>query len=423
MNKTQALKQVLYLLPLCLLAIGISLFSVETIVTDSFADNCHDRTSPYRFYDFCSYYCGGKIAASPDRTQLYDGATQHRYLATVRSTDPLKSDSVIMLYAPFVACLLIPLTALPPDLAFALYYIGSIAAYFAGFALLIKMSALKTVWWQKSIIAFALLGTVPVFITAMLGQMSCYLFLFVSAYFYCLYRGKDLSAGLLLALTSFKPHYALFWAVPALGQRKWKVLGVTALAELALLVLAALVLGWQTVANYPAAILRGDSLSSNSEAAILMICLRGLLMSFTGSSWVYPLTTALMAAGWLMTLFLWIKQASNKADQGNNFHLLAAATVILCLFTSVHTYVYDGLLLVAPAVLLLGSKAPAASSAHMRFIIATLLATPYLQWLGMVVLPNHLHRSLPTSLILLALTAAMLMLFACGLRPVKNQKI
>ncbi|MBS1993889.1 MAG: DUF2029 domain-containing protein [Cyanobacteria bacterium SZAS LIN-3] len=285
------------------------------------------------------------------------------------------------------------------------------------------MSALKTVWWQKSIIAFALLGTVPVFITAMLGQMSCYLFLFVSAYFYCLYRGKDLSAGLLLALTSFKPHYALFWAVPALGQRKWKVLGVTALAELALLVLAALVLGWQTVANYPAAILRGDSLSSNSEAAILMICLRGLLMSFTGSSWVYPLTTALMAAGWLMTLFLWIKQASNKADQGNNFHLLAAATVILCLFTSVHTYVYDGLLLVAPAVLLLGSKAPAASSAHMRFIIATLLATPYLQWLGMVVLPNHLHRSLPTSLILLALTAAMLMLFACGLRPVKNQKI
>ena len=393
-------------MPLCVLAVGIALFSVETIGTDSFQTDCNNQKSPYHFYDFCVYYSGGKIAVSPDRASIYDPAVQHRYLATVRNTDPMSVDTVVMQYPPFAACLLIPLAMLSPNQAFAAWCLGSLAAYLAGFYLLSKMCFDTLGWWKKSIVAFALLGTLPVFITTMLGQMSFFVFFLATAYFFCLYKNKNIIGGVLLALSSFKPHYALFWAVPALGQRRWKLLAAAALTEAALLVMACAVLGVEAVAKYPALVLQSDNFSSNSEIEMLMISLRGLLVSTFNLPGVFPITAAIMAMALLLLVLVWWK--AGKTTDPESFKNLAAATVIICLFTSVHTFVYDALLLILPAILILTSK-QTASAGSQRFIVATLWATPYIQWLGLALLPYNLHRSLPTSLLLLALSAAMVL--------------
>ncbi len=277
-----------------MLASFVTFFSVATIASNSFTEDCHKSDSPYRFYDFCVYYCGGKIAASSDRASLYDGAVQQRYLEGMRGSAPMTRDTLVMQLAPFWACLLIPLAMLPGDVAFALYFIGSAAAYFGGCFLLARLRWPQPNPYRTLFIAFALLGTVPCFITATLGQLSNYLFFLVCAYMYCLYNHKDKSAGIFLALASFKPHYALFWAIPALAQKRWPVIWAALVMELILLAMAIAILGWQTVLGYPAAIIKGDTLGSWSQVAVLMISLRGLLFTMGHSPLVFPLTFVVM---------------------------------------------------------------------------------------------------------------------------------
>ena len=387
-----------------MLTVGIVLFAVETIATNSFQQDCNNKKSLYHFYDFCVYYCGGKIAASSERTSLYDASVQHRYLATVRGTDPMSVDTVVMQYPPFAACLLIPLALLTPDQAFAAYCLASLLAYLAGFYLLSRICFDQLKLWKKATISFALLGTLPVFITAMLGQMSFFVFFLAAAYFYCLLKNKNIIAGILLALSSFKPHYALFWAAPALGLRRWQALIAATLTEIALLVMACMILGVEAVAKYPALVLRSDNLSSNSEIEMLMISLRGLLVTIFHLPAVFPVTAAVMLLALVFMTVQWWK--SGKNIDAETFKKLTAATVILCLFTSVHTFIYDAVVLILPALLIVSSDWIRSSAAG-RFLVAAIWATPYIQWLGLRLLPYNLHRSLPTSLILLALSAVI----------------
>jgi hypothetical protein len=406
------LAKILYLLPLCVLAGFVTFFSVATIASHSFSTDCRNSESPYKFYDFCVYYVGGKIALSADRASLYDAAVQQRYLADLRGSAPLNDKTLVMQCAPFFPCLMIPLVLVPIDTAFAIYFVGSVVAYFGGFFLLTGLLPAKPrapagllIWF---LVAFALFGTVPSFITATLGQISNYLFFLVCAYFYCLYQRKDKLAGLFLALSSFKPHYALFWAIPALAQKRWRVIYTAAIVELLLLVMAVATLGWQAVLYYPASIINADNIGSWSERNILMISLRGLLFSISHSPLVFPLTLGVMPLGLVALFFMWRRYTT---DDLRAYRWLCAASVILCLFCSVHVYVYDAVLLTIALVLTVDLfKAPGTiePSKSERFMQLLLLATPYLQWIGLAILPMNYHRSLPTSLILLALSIAVM---------------
>lgn len=433
------LTKIIYFLPLCVLASFVTFFSVGTIAGHSFVADCHRADSPYRFYDFCVYYCGGKIAGSADHASLYDAAVQQRYLMDMRGAAPMTKDTLVMQLAPFYPCLLIPLAMMPGDTAFTYYFIGSAAAYFGGCFLLAKVRWPEPRPYKTFFLAFALLGTVPCFITATLGQLSHYLFFLVCAYIYFLHKQKDKTAGIFLALSSFKPHYALFWAIPALAQKRWQVIYAALVMELILLAMAIAVLGLQTVLGYPAAIIKGDNLGSWSQIAILMISLRGLLFTIFHSPLVFPLTFVVMLLALAASFFMWRRHQAEGAVTNNeqtdiapsdpappdkeqlaelpgsnlqSFRWLCASSVILCLFCSVHAYIYDAVLLIIPAILCVdwarspGGVPPTKSE---RFIQLLLLATPYVQWLGLALLPINYHRSVPTALLLLALSTAFLL--------------
>jgi hypothetical protein len=386
-------------LPLCYLAVGILLVPAETISTNSFAESCRDERSPYRFYDFCLYYAGGKIAASDDRARFYQPDIQHNYLARVRGTDPLPG-ALVMQYAPFVPVLLALPSMLPGQIAYGLYVAVSALCLSAALVLLFKLVAVLNpdqkqsyALWQKIAVTAAATGSVPFFVTTLLGQMSCILLFLTTAYFYCLFTNRLKAAGIALALTSFKPHYAIFWAIPAVVLKKTKLLLVAAAVEIALIIVACLGLGIEAVLSYPAAILKADNAEECARVAILMVSLRGLLMAGNLVGAAFSLALPAMLVAILAVAAAWRYQANKNADA-----LLIAITVIGCLFFSPHSYIYDALLLVMPILLL----ARPDNNHDKRTPLAWLLiATPYLQWLGMIFLPINYHRSLPTALILL----------------------
>jgi len=104
----------------------------------------------------------------------------------------------------------------------------------------------------------------------------------------------------------------------------------------------------------------------------------------------------------MVALFLiWKKYNGTPTD----YKKLWGLTIIIWLFCSAHTYIYDALLLLIAAVFLIAPEMPEGEVRNKSdlFRERMLLCTPYLQWLGMVVLPLNYHRSLPTSLILLTL--------------------
>ncbi len=103
-----------------------------------------------------------------------------------------------------------------------------------------------------------------------------------------------------------------------------------------------------------------------------------------------------------------------KGDNLQSYRWLCGSSVILCLFCSVHAYIYDAVLLIIPAILCVDwARSPDGQQLTRieRLIQLLLLATPYVQWLGLALLPINLHRSLPTGLLLLALSTAFLSSF------------
>ncbi len=445
LTKTRSnLVQFLYFLPLWMLASFVTVFSVDAVASRTFVAECHNKKSPYRFYDFCVHFAGGQIAGSKDRARLYDTGVQQVYVGELHGPVPLSSETLLMKSAPFLPCLLIPLAMLPIATAFDLYFLGCLASYFGGFYLLTRLRPNKPKPFTTLLMAWAFVGTVPVFTTALLGQISTYLFFIVCAYFYCLCKNKNKLAGILLALSSFKPHYALFWAIPALGLKRWSVIIAAIITELALLAMAVAILGWQAVVNYPAAIVNGDNIALWSEVGILMISLRGILFSICNSPIWLPVSVLFVLIGQLILFFIWRRymkaiadsssqtksnsnsksNSSSTSDSSSNtsstprcedfpaenwqsYRWLFGTTVILCLFCAAHAYIYDAILLTIAGIFCVDldwSDSWLKRTKAERFIQIMLLATPYIQWLGLLLLPTNYHRSLPTSLTLMVLS-------------------
>jgi hypothetical protein len=194
----------------------------------------------------------------------------------------------------------------------------------------------------------------PSLLTLRYGQVAWFLLGAASLYYYFWIRGKDFLAGFFLALISLKPNYAIYMAIPAFAQRRWKIILAGFLTEVVLLVMAGLSLGWQVVLDYPKNLYYVETSTRNFGVfPERMTCMRAVFARFVDIPKALALSNYLYFAVVIGLFFLWFYYAKRKPGDKQIQNWLMAITVLATIVFSPHTHVYDCILLALAAAITL----------------------------------------------------------------------
>jgi len=314
-----------------------------------------DATS-YSFSDFVHFYQCGQLTLSADHNRVYDPGVQLEWFNRL-FTNYRWSQPHFIQYVPFVFPLCVPLTLLPMAQSFVVWAALSLAGGLIALYLLCRRAGQLSRLTAAAIMLGAT-ASWPSALTIRIGQQSWLLTALFALYCLSWLRRRDITAGIMLALTSFKPHYTLFLAVPALAGGRFRLLAAAAATEAALLALAGLTIGWQNVLSYPSIVMHADA--SRSFLGVhpeKMVCIRGLLDALLPHESVLPASLAVMCLALAAAAVGWRKAVGQDARRAR----LGLALIILsALFFSPHTHFYDYLVLgVAAALTLRSASAPA----------------------------------------------------------------
>ena len=287
--------------------------------------------------DFVNHYMAGRMTISSDAHQIYDPATQLRWFRTLVPTWH-QDKPFYCQFMPFFFPMMVPLALVPLKTAFVAWLIFSLSFGLGGlFFFLRSHSALS-----KTQICWVLIATslsFPAIICLSIGQTGFLLVGLFSLFFLFLQRKKYIPAALALALTSYKPHYTLFFAMPGLAQRRWKLIAWLVIFELLLVALAGLTVGWHNVFSYPAILKHAETTSDYIGVhGYNMVSVRGILSRLTVESVAVPLSFMAMLAGAAGTYLIWLREAPVSSPKQR---WAIALTVLLCLSTSPHTHLHD----------------------------------------------------------------------------------
>ena len=308
--------------------------------------------------DFLHFYCAGQMVLQGQGPHAYDPQVQMAFMD--RLISPLHVAQVFYIqYVPFVFLLSVPLALMSTDTAFWCWAVFSTFCIGASALLLHKLLPRFSGRFEPSIIFLGLFATLANFECLQLGQLSNFLLLLLSVYTISLLRPfqfpqqkrlLDIIGGVCLSISSMKPHYALLMAVPAFVQKRWLLLAVAAGMELILLAASGLVLGWDNISGYPHIVLEADA---NPQYGGVhpehMVSVRGVLSRFLDD----PLALKASMLLFLLPAAAILANKRNYSLKQEQLELLIAFVIILILVMSPHTNLYDCVLLVLPAYLLL----------------------------------------------------------------------
>ncbi|MFA6208612.1 MAG: glycosyltransferase family 87 protein [Candidatus Obscuribacterales bacterium] len=328
--------------------------------------------------DFVRYYLSGQIAGSPDAYHVYDTEVQNHYFrALVFNTIGVTTNEQLLThYTPIVFPFCRALALLPISQAYIVFFIASALALASGLPLALNALA-KRPWIFVVATLIATTCNSQAVIAIRMGQPS-WLILALECFFYWSWiKQKNWVTGLSVALLFFKPHYALYFLTPIIVARRWPALTYCAAAVVILLSLGGLLIGFDNVINYPNIILKNDG----EIVWHGIVSLRYIANIFYPNAAAVKISLIVWLVGLAVNLLLWSQEKKLHLDQT----WLICCTVILCIFTSPHTYHYDltmlGLLAVSlTATKPLYSKLARLSFANYRFL---LIAYPGLSWLSL----------------------------------------
>ena len=290
---------------------------------------------------FPMFYSTGKLARY-DLAEIYNRALQNSF-------HPLNATVGYFFHLPYEVALLVPLSYLPQVAAYAVWSLISLVCLL-GVAMLMRRHFPEF----ELLFPFAFAPTLSLLVNA---QDTAIVALAVAISFDQFARGRDLSAGAVLALGLFKYPFILPLVV-ILGIRHRRVFLGFAAAAIPLLCLSFALVGNKGLSEYLALM----NVSDAKENPGILTNLRGIVGVFTGSfhpAVVIALSIALVAFA-----------AFRKADRIPLFCLGVLVTQLV----SWHGHLYDAVLLLIPMAWMYKSKVK-----FLRwFTIALLLATPVL---------------------------------------------
>lgn len=294
--------------------------------------------------DFIAFYAAGRVAQAYGMQRAYDPALQQAVQEQEVGFALAPGQVLLYNHVPYLVPLLTVLVGDDYGTSFVRWALLLLTLFVA--ATLLLAGTLRRAGWGRSetwLAAAGMLTFFPLFVSLMNGQDTALTTLGLCLCLFGLRSGRDRLAGLGLALTTVRPHLALFLALPFLFRRRqvfvWFGLGA---ALLGLVSLAALGLeGMRGFANLLLVSAGGDWYGLKQP---LMVNLVGLLWraapglgatAIRATAWsVYGLALAGMCLLW----------GRSRDVTGRHFGL----AVVLALFTAPHLHYHDLTLLLVP---------------------------------------------------------------------------
>ncbi|MFH2012296.1 MAG: glycosyltransferase family 87 protein [Pseudomonadota bacterium] len=331
-----------------LMAILCSVFIAEVFIFLEF------QTAPETpiYADFRHFYTAAKMVATGAASQLYNidaqTAFQHEIIY------PYKSEVGILPYnhPPFQIIAYIPLIILPLKWAYRVWIIVSLGL------IAISLSTLGSYFRPASrngqlIMWLVCLSFFPTFATLLLGQDSAISLLIFTLTFYYIKKGKEGSAGAILALGLFKPQLVGITAIIFLFKRRWKALGCFCLVGLLLISLSIFMVGWQGVIEYLRLIIK--SATWENQYGIFpskMYNLKAffyLIFGFDQMEFLIPALGFTMIGFLTLLFFVWRGKWEPSAYL---FDLKFSLLIMVTLLVNPHLYAHDLILWIIPGILL-----------------------------------------------------------------------
>jgi hypothetical protein len=248
---------------------------------------------------------------------------------------------------------------------------------------------------RSALITALIFSTFPAWYAVKLGQPVLYTYTALVYLLTRLYDNAAFRAGMAGLIVFVKLQYApVLMIVGVVWGRLRFFLGAAAAAAL-LLALSAFLLGGDSILNYPAVLLAGETGDAVSGvAAEVMQNVRGQLILWFGST--SPVvrygTLAAFALALPVVLGLWLRfkkadaeLAVDKDASVSQFQLVASFTILLMLATSLHTHYQDYLLATIPCIWIWNNNIgrPGKSKRTIALLIMVLGFVPF-SWLAYV---------------------------------------
>jgi hypothetical protein len=369
--------------------------------------------------DFGFFYAHAQVFAHGDLAHLYslDAAAPYRdALAAYSSSPGVTMPSGPVPFPPIFAALISPMALVPASLAFAIWTVINAIA-----AVALSWRAASFFPPERRLLAggLALVSTAVMF-SLWFGQPQLILALTFGEAFIAFRKGRDLTAGLLLAVILFKPQYLVLILPILLWKRRWKAIAGFAGGGLVILAASLLVAGPATFGEYIASLI--DSATAAGGALLIAVSpnvmtnWRALVLGLPlPLSDVVRVAITLVLSGLTFVAVIvawrgpWLPSGSRFAGQ---MTLLGIGTIL----TAWHSHIHGVSMIVVPLAAFLASglghdRIDRAIGLLIRLIVGAAIVAP---WLWFAVLDrSHTEAN---RMVTIALVSGFFLLFVLLLR-------
>jgi hypothetical protein len=305
--------------------------------------------------DFSALYTGGLLLRRGEGKSLYAPHEQWKVQQEFAPNVVIREGPMPFVRPPFEALIFLPLTYFSYPAAFVVWSLAKIVLLWFSARILPRPQPFTRIYPYWLEVALCL-GFFPVFLDLFQGQDAILLLLIIAAVLNRLQSGKDVAAGVILALGLFKFHLVVPIVIMLWLAGRARILAGFLPGAAALVALSCVISGTGVLSSYPSYILNlNRATGAGFVTAQSMPNLRGLLSAFLGRA-PYPgpihlLVLPVAIAAIVLTARLWsplIKMGFSGLGLG---YCLALLVTIL---TSYYAYSYDMTMLIVPLLLLGG---------------------------------------------------------------------
>lgn len=307
--------------------------------------------------DFVNVYNAALLTKQclSQKVNVYDPSVQAHSQEAI--TAPLKPDKPFYLqYPPYFFSMMLPLAMFDVSGAWCAWSLLGLVCLLASLRYLASDCGFSKL--EQSIMYMTILTSYPVWLCFGMGQTALPNYGAVVAFWCFLRKHQYFKAGLAAAIIAIKVQY-----LPVIGIVGLVVGQISFLAGLALLLSVMMayttaVLGIDNVLAFPHALMQHESSANISGVSpVTMQNIRGYLLLATHADSRVVVGIALLmlaSAGSFIALawYRWKKQPPLASTMGSDrmFKYLASLTIPLMLVTSLHTHVYDYVLMTIPSI-------------------------------------------------------------------------
>jgi hypothetical protein len=305
--------------------------------------------------DFSAMYTAGLLVRRGEGKFLYDRREQWRVQQEFAPNVDIRKGPMPFIRPPFEALVFFPLAYFSYPTALAIWSLAKVVLLWLTARVLPRPHPFTRIYPSWLEVALCL-GFFPVFLDLFEGQDAILLLLIVAAALNRLHSGKDVAAGVILALGLFKFHLVVPIAIMLWLAGRPRILAGFLPGTAALVALSCVISGVSVLSSYPVYLLNLNRATGvGVVTAQSMPNLRGLLTAFLGRA-PYPgpihwLLLPVAVAAIVLAARLW-RPLINTGFPG--LALGYCLTLLVAILTSYYAYSYDMTLLIIPLLLLGG---------------------------------------------------------------------